>query len=375
MAGLYIHIPFCKQACYYCDFHFSTNLKLKSDLVKAICKEIELQKDYLETNVLESIYFGGGTPSLLSEEELQLILATIHTFFQVKEEAEITLEANPDDLDKNKLRLLKRQGINRLSIGTQSFYDPNLQFLHRVHTSQEAEKVILEAQDVGFEDLSLDLIYAIPGSDLEIWTADIDKALSLKVNHISAYCLTIEKNTVFGNWLQKNKIQEIDEEFAQQSLELLLKKLLESRFEHYEISNFAFAQKYAKHNTSYWFNQKYLGVGASSHSFNGRTRSYNVSNNVKYISSISENKIPCETEILSKNDNINEYIMTNLRTMWGCNLDKLKRKFGIDLLVYKKKEIENHIQNKFLTLKHNTLFLNTKAILLADTIIADLFFI
>lgn len=373
MSSLYLHIPFCKQACYYCDFHFSTNLSLKTDLINALCQEIALQKDYLTHKNLETIYFGGGTPSLLSQQDLEQIFQTINQNFHIKKEAEITLEANPDDLDKEKLEVLKQIGFNRLSIGAQSFEDKHLTYLNRVHNASESESVIKLAQDSGFENLTIDLIYAIPAQNHNIWQSDLEKALNLNVSHVSAYCLTIEEKTVFGNWLKNQKIPPIDDDFAGQQFEILMNTLSQNNFEHYEISNFAKNQLYSKHNSNYWMKNTYLGIGPSAHSYDGFSRQFNISNNTKYIKDIQERKIPFEKEILTKKQQVNEYLMTGLRTQWGCDLEKIKLDFEINLLeVYKDYLIQLQIE-KLILIDKNHLKLTQKGKFLADKIAGDLF--
>lgn len=259
MSAIYVHIPYCKQACHYCDFHFSTNASTKTQMVEAICKEITLQSNYLEGKVLQSIYFGGGTPSLLSEQELGNILETIRLIFPIDKNPEITLEANPDDLSPIKLRELKNLGINRLSIGIQSFHEPFLAWTNRTHHAEQAENCVKLAQDIGFENITIDLMYAFPAENHAIWHSDLQKALALGVPHISAYCLTIEPKTVFGNWQRKGKIQPINEEFSAQQFEILVNTLVANGFEHYEISNFAKPPYYSRHNTNYWKKGTYLG--------------------------------------------------------------------------------------------------------------------
>ncbi|MBC7893579.1 MAG: radical SAM family heme chaperone HemW [Sphingobacteriaceae bacterium] len=332
---VYVHIPFCAQACYYCDFHFSTQLAGRAALVEALTQEVALQRNFLPKRPLETIYFGGGTPSLLTEAELARLLDSIHAHFAVIPEAEITLEANPDDLTTEKLAQFRSLGVNRLSIGIQSFNEGHLRHLHRLHNAAEGEASVKRAQDAGFENLSIDLIYAIvpshgapPGSTAEnhdIWQRDLQKASALTVPHISAYCLTIEPQTVFGSWLKKAKIQPIDDAFAARQFELLTEHLTAQGYEHYEISNFAQPGRYSRHNTSYWRQEPYLGLGPSAHSFDGNTtRQANVSHNTRYVEAIGRGEIPAEMEHLSEPDRVNEYLLTSLRTQWGCELEKLR---------------------------------------------------
>lgn len=323
---LYLHIPFCRQACHYCDFHFSTQLDGRNALVDALARELILQQAYLSRQPLQTIYFGGGTPSLLTEAELARLMDTIHRCFSVQPNAEITLEANPDDLTNEKLAQINALGINRLSIGIQSFDEANLRYLNRIHTATEGENCVRQAQEAGIENISIDLIYAIgPAPDHRIWERDLEKAIALNVPHLSAYCLTIEPQTVFGNWLKRRKIQPIDDEFAAGQFERLTRHLAGAGYEHYEISNFAQPGRYSRHNTSYWRQEPYLGVGPSAHSFDGATtRQANVSNNARYVATLGRGEIPAETEHLSERDRVNEYLLTSLRTQWGCDLVKLK---------------------------------------------------
>ena len=385
MSGIYIHIPFCKQACYYCDFHFSTNTLRKAEMVKAICQEIAIQKDFFRlenggaSSEIQTIYFGGGTPSLLSEQELNQILEALHRHFTVAQSAEITLEANPDDLDKHKLMELKSAGINRLSIGIQSFHEPHLQFMNRAHNSQEAEGCVKASQDAGIVNLSIDLIYGVPAKEgLKanphwIWEADMQKVAELSPTHISAYCLTIEPQTVFGKWEKQGKLPAIEEDFAAQQFEKLMDFAEANGFEQYEISNFGKPSFYSQHNTSYWQQKPYLGVGPSAHSFDGKNRFANIRNNALYLRSIGAGEVPAEKEILEKEDAINEYILTSLRTKWGTDLNYLKTHFDTDLARVKAKEISFQLSENAIQSEENYLILTKSGKLLADYIAQRLF--
>lgn len=375
MPSLYIHIPFCKQACYYCDFHFSVNQSNKTAIVNALSKEISLQKNYLPTVSLETIYFGGGTPSLLSERELFSIMETIHETFSLDKNIEITLEANPDDLSIEKLKLFKKAGINRLSIGTQSFQDTCLQYLNRAHNATQAQTSILDAQSIGFDNISIDLIYAIPVATHQTWQQDLQQATNLNIQHISAYCLTIEEQTVFGKHLKNNQMSPIDDEFASQQFNALIHHLNQNGFEQYEISNFAKDRLYSKHNSNYWIKNPYLGIGPSAHSYNGTSRQFNVISNGKYLQNIQKNILPYTKEVLSKADKVNEYIMTSLRTIWGCDLNKVFNSFGINLLNVNKSYIDEYIDKKLLNLDNNILKLTNNGKLFADKIASDLFIV
>lgn len=382
---LYLHIPFCKQACHYCDFHFSTSLKSKAELVTAICCEIGLQKDYLPTRELETIYFGGGTPSLLTEAELGQIFETIHQIYHVQPSAEITLEANPDDLTSPKLLSL-RPFINRLSIGLQSFHEPYLRFMNRAHNAVESEASVKRAQDYGFSNLTIDLMYGmsetqlgiehIPtASDEQLWQRDLEMAVALNTPHISAYNLTIEPKTALGNWLKKGKINAIDEEVSARHFEQMLTYLGSNEYEQYEISNFARDGQYARHNSSYWKRRPYLGVGPSAHSFNGTSRHYNIANNALYIQSLKAGELPFEAEILSPFDQVNDYLLTSLRTIWGCDLGIIQQLAGIDLRETQKKYLAAFMDNGWVFIENNVLFLTPKGKLFADRIASDLFVI
>ncbi|WP_298362890.1 radical SAM family heme chaperone HemW [Runella sp.] len=382
---LYLHIPFCKQACHYCDFHFSTHLKSKADLVTAICQEIELQKDYLPARTLETIYFGGGTPSLLTESELGQIFEAIHRIYQVESDVEITLEANPDDITREKIAELK-PFINRLSIGIQSFHEPYLRFMNRAHNAVESEQCVKLAQDSGFENLTIDLIYGMSerllgihkssqDSDEQLWQRDLEMAVALNTPHISAYNLTIEPQTALGNWLKKGKIKPVEEELSARQFEQMISYLNTNGYEQYEISNFARNGHYARHNSSYWKRRPYLGVGPSAHSFNGASRQYNIANNALYIKSIQEENLPFESEILTAFDQVNDYLLTSLRTIWGCDLGVIKEISGIDLLEIQKPYLAAFFENEWIHMSDNVLFLTPKGKLFADRIASDLFLV
>ena len=329
MSGIYIHIPFCKQACYYCDFHFSTSLKKKDELVKALARELILRKGELQNQTIETIYFGGGTPSLLTIDELRLLIDSIYLNYSVSDNPEITLEANPDDLSKQKLNDLTTSRINRLSIGIQSFFEDDLQSMNRAHSSQEAKQCLEEATK-HFSNITIDLIYGIPNMSIEKWNKNLQTAFSFGVNHISSYALTVEPKTALASFIKKGTYPPIDDDLALQHFDLLMAETEQQGFVHYEISNFGKKGYFSKHNTSYWQGKSYLGIGPSAHSFNGKQRSWNVSNNTMYIKSIQDNKLPSKVETLSKQDRYNEYVMTGLRTIWGVSLNKIGTDFGID---------------------------------------------
>ncbi|MCZ8215209.1 MAG: radical SAM family heme chaperone HemW, partial [Cyclobacteriaceae bacterium] len=368
MAGVYIHIPFCRQACHYCDFHFSTNQALKADMVEAILLEMALQKDYLAGESIDTIYFGGGTPSLLTAEEIQKLLSTLHQYFNINPDAEITLEANPDDLDFSTLAALRSLGINRLSIGIQTFHRAHLQFLNRVHSEEQAKACVLEARKAGFNNISIDLIYALTNETDAEWQEDIRQALRLQPEHISSYSLTIEPKTVFGKWAKTGKLQLTADDTAARHLEILVEQLEASGYEHYEVSNFAQAGFQSKHNSSYWRGKKYLGIGPSAHSYNEASRQYNVTNNHAYLRAIKNGEVPFEKEILTRADKVNEYILTTLRTSWGCDSDYLKNELDYDLLRDQSVYLQDIIKSEYAQLNNTVLLLTKKGKLLADKI-------
>jgi oxygen-independent coproporphyrinogen-3 oxidase len=342
-------------------------------MAQSIASELALQRDYLDNEAIKTIYFGGGTPSLLTDAELSLILSVISENFDVSANAEITLEANPDDLTLEKLQNLKSQGINRLSIGIQSFDDDVLKYLNRPHTAAEAIKGVEFARTAGFDNISIDLIYAIPGQDPEIWKQNIAKAIALKPQHISSYSLTIEKKTAFGNWYSKGKLIPVEDDMAALQLEILVDVLSQAGYEQYEVSNFSKAGLQSRHNSSYWKQEKYLGVGPSAHSFNGKTRQYNIQNNNLYITAISQGRIPFEMEVLSPEDRVNEYLLTTLRTAWGSDLALLKKDFNYNLISLHGSYIDTLIENKFAIIENDFLKLTRAGKLLADKISSDLF--
>ena len=372
MAGLYLHIPFCKQACYYCDFHFSTQKDTKEKMVEALCAELVIQKKYLGEEPVETIYFGGGTPSLLSSKQLENLFQTIRTNYYTVP-GEITLEANPDDLSEEHLRVLKDLGINRLSIGIQSFDDSILQFLNRAHTAQDAVGCVTRSRTVGFDNLSLDLIYAIPGQDHRQWKKNIEQAIALAPEHISAYALTIEEKTVFGNWRKKGKLIPQQDDAVATQMEILIAMLENAGYEQYEISNFCKPGYFARHNSSYWQQKKYLGIGPSAHSYNGQTRQVNLANNPLYIQSVLKGEVPFQVEVLSRANKINEYLLTTLRTTWGCDLRFLNQEFGYNLLIAQGDKVQCFLAHELIEIHNDILFLTRKGKMLADKISSDLF--
>lgn len=371
MASIYIHIPYCKQACTYCDFHFSTNLNTKNLLVNSIVNELKNRHNYLKNNSLESIYFGGGTPSLLNKGEFEAIFEALISFFVFDKSTEITIEANPDDVSVENLKLWKKLGINRLSIGLQSFNDEELIWMNRAHSAEQSVKSVLLAQDFGFDNITIDLIYGSKFQNLNSWEKTLKQAVDLNPQHISSYNLTIENKTVLGKNNLKGKEPSIDDDLSSKQFLMLSDFLKVSGFIHYEISNFGKPGFFAKHNSNYWLQKEYLGVGPSAHSFNGSSRQWNLKNNNLYIKAISENTNYFEREELSIKDRFNEYVLTRLRTIWGCNVEEIKTLFGEKILSHFLKIAEQK-KNDFET-NDSVYTLTKKARLFADGIASDFF--
>ncbi|MDA0177616.1 radical SAM family heme chaperone HemW [Mesoflavibacter profundi] len=372
MSGIYIHIPFCKQACYYCDFHFSTSLKKKDQLISALAKELQLRKDEFKNSTVETIYFGGGTPSLLSIEELQFLIDTVHENYSVATSPEITLEANPDDLSEEKIVELSQSTINRLSIGIQSFFEKDLKLMNRAHNAEEAKKC-LEIATQYFDNISLDLIYGIPNSKSKEWLDNIKTALSFGVPHISSYALTVEPKTALANFIDKGIIDDVDDEVAHQQFHQLIEQLEEAGFEHYELSNFAKPGYYSKNNSAYWLGKPYIGIGPSAHSFNGDQRAWNVKNNSVYIKKIEANQLPLEIETLSQNDKYNEFVMTGLRTSWGISLKTISSRFGDHYKDFLLNQAQFYITKHLLYIDNDSLKATKKGKFLTDGIASELF--
>ncbi|RZW45108.1 MAG: radical SAM family heme chaperone HemW [Flavobacteriaceae bacterium] len=372
MAGIYIHIPFCKQACHYCDFHFSTSLKKKDELISALLSEMELRKSELINEPIETIYFGGGTPSLLAVETLETLINKVKNTFQVSIDPEITLEANPDDLLPSYIEKLSESSINRLSIGIQSFFDEDLRFMNRAHNAQEAHET-LEIAAKNFNNISIDLIYGIPNSGMERWKENIKIALSYSVPHISSYALTVEPKTALASFIKKGLVSEIDEKEVEAQFLELIDVLEANDFLHYEISNFGKKGYFSKNNSAYWKGKNYIGIGPSAHSFIGKQRSWNIKNNSKYIQSIKTGELPSENEYLSLIDRYNEYIMTGLRTMWGVSLDHVETTFGKPFLEDLLSSAEHFIEEHLLYIDNDNLLVTKRGKFLCDGIASHLF--
>jgi oxygen-independent coproporphyrinogen-3 oxidase len=374
MAGIYLHIPFCKQACNYCNFHFSTSLRLKEDMMAALVQEAALQQYYLEGQTIETVYFGGGTPSLLSDAELMRLWKALEKHFPEQELREVTLEANPDNLTPQYVKALKNTPVNRLSIGIQSFQDKDLHYMNRAHTASEADYAVKLAQDSGWENISIDLIYGTPTMTDREWLTNIHTAIALGVPHISSYALTVEPQTALAHAITKGKSSEPDNSQTAAQFEQLMRSLGEAGYEHYEISNFALPGKYAVHNTNYWRGKHYLGLGPSAHSFNTESRQWNVANNPAYIKSIlAEGKVPFEREELSFEDRFNEYLMTSLRTMWGADLKYMAQTFGADAAADLQQRSEEYLDKGWMVQEELHMRLTAAGKLFADRIAGELF--
>jgi oxygen-independent coproporphyrinogen-3 oxidase len=372
MAGIYIHIPFCKQACFYCDFHFSTSLKKKENMILSLIKEIRLRKDELGDALVETIYFGGGTPSVLSTQEINRLIDAVYVNFKVVKNPEITLEANPDDLSEEKIIALSESPINRLSIGVQSFFEKDLKLMNRAHNAEEAKNSLTLATRY-FDNISLDLIYGIPDCTNEEWRTNIKIALSFGVPHISSYALVVEPKTALKSLIAQGKINNVDDAKTQEQFRILLKELDVAGFINYELSSFGKEGYFSKNNTAYWSGIAYLGIGPSAHSYDGKQRSWNVKNNTKYIKSLGDNIVPVEIEILSTTDRYNEFIMIGLRTMWGVSLVQIKDNFGNKYLKYLEQQSKKHIEEELLYIDNGTLKTRKKGKFLVDGISSDLF--
>jgi putative oxygen-independent coproporphyrinogen III oxidase len=374
MAGIYFHIPFCRQACHYCDFHFSTSLSAKDDLLRALHVELALQQNYFGTDEkIETIYFGGGTPSLLSGEEIKSLLENTMDIFKVSGNAEITIEANPDDLTAEKLASLRRAGVNRLSIGIQSFDDADLAWMNRAHNSAQAVQSVKDAQAAGFDNITIDLIYGTPLLTDEQWKKNLLAAFDLGVQHLSCYALTVEPRTVLAHAIAEKKQTGVDESKQAKHFEILMDMAEANGFEQYEISNFARDRRYSRHNSSYWREEKYVGIGPSAHSFNGTSRKWNVRSNAVYIKSIGEGRVPSEEELLTPQNKFNEYVMTSLRTMWGCNIEQMRMKFGAVYAAEFFRLAMEKVQAGLMAQQRQNFILTRQGKFFADKIASDLF--
>jgi len=380
MAGIYIHIPFCKQACTYCNFHFSTSLKLKNDFLDALFQEINLAQSYLNNPTIETIYFGGGTPSTLSANNMELIVEHLLNSFNCSKVKEFTIEANPDDLSPayiKQLKSIKNLMINRLSIGTQSFNNLDLKWMNRAHNATEALNSIKNVQQAGFYNLNVDLIYGIPTQISDSFKQNLNTFLELQIPHLSAYCLTVEAKTPLAHQIKNKKTPNVSNAQAAQEMQYLISTLKQSNFEQYEISNFATKQQYALHNTNYWLNKPYIGLGPSAHSYNGISRQWNISNTPQYIKNITKGNAYFTTETLSNKDKYNEYIMTGLRTKWGINLQHIETQFGTAYSQHFLSHLNNsnYKANQHFVASNSKVILLPEGLLVADAFAANLFIV
>jgi len=372
VAGIYIHIPFCKHKCNYCNFYSLASTRYMDQIPDALIGEISQRSNYLAESI-ETIYFGGGTPSLLACSDIERILNAVFSRFSVNPDAEITLEANPDDLTPEKLQSLKKSGINRLSIGIQSFRKEDLEFLSRSHSTEQVIQCITDAKQAGFTKLSIDLIYGIPTLTDEGWISNLSKAFSFGISHISAYSLTVEEKTPLEVMIRKGTMKAVDEGLSLSHYQILCHIMQQHGYEHYEISNFSLPGEWSRHNTAYWQGKSYLGIGPSAHSYNGSSRSWNVSNLQRYIDSVKAGKVESEQEILSPVTQFNEYIMTSLRTMWGCDLEQVRLKFGDDTADSLLQNAKKFIDSGQMICKEGKLLLTGDGRLFTDGISAALF--
>ena len=375
MAGIYIHIPFCKRRCIYCDFFSTTQSEKKADYVHALVRELEIRKDYLDNEEIETIYLGGGTPSQLSQEELEEIFAYIYKVYKVTPDAEITLEANPDDLTPEYVAMLRTLPFNRISMGIQTFQEETLKLLHRRHTAQQAIEAFKRCREAGFQNISIDLMYGLPGETLDTWEQDLQQALALHPEHISAYHLIYEEGTTLWNLREQNKAEEAEEELSLTLFKTLIERLTKAGYQHYEISNFCLPGLHSRHNSSYWTGKKYLGCGPSAHSFDGTSRQWNVSSLEQYLKGIHTDQLDFEIEDLDLYTRYNDFVITSIRTCWGMPLSQLRTTYGETLYNYCLRMAKPHIQQGVLEIKEDTLKLTSEGIFISDGIMSDLLWI
>ena len=374
MFGIYIHIPFCKQACHYCDFHFSTSMGKKEAMVVALKKELVLRKDEFAEEVVKTIYFGGGTPSVLDTIEIKGLIDTVFANYKVADTLEITLEANPDDLSQVKLEELALSSINRLSIGVQSFFDEDLKLMNRAHSAEEAMASLTRATRL-FDNISIDLIYGMPNMDKDRWRRNIQKAISFKLSHISSYALTVEPKTALAKFVKKGSISLASDTVSKTHYHILLEEMEKAGYSCYEFSNFGLPGYFSQNNTAYWSGKKYIGIGPSAHSYDGKSRRWNCNSNPKYINALTNGILPMKMEVLSKKDKYNEYIMMGLRTIWGVSLTRVKLEYGEKYCDYLLKQGEKHLYNQLLNIENTTLMITKKGKFLSDGIASDLFMV
>ena len=375
MAGIYIHIPFCKRRCIYCDFFSTTQSEKKPTYIHALCQELEMRKNYLEGEEIETIYLGGGTPSQLTEEELNEIFTSLYNIYKVKEDAEITLEANPDDLTPEYVSMLRRLPINRISMGIQTFQEETLKLLHRRHTARQAIEAFQRCREAGFRNISIDLMYGLPGETLDIWKEDLQQAIALHPEHISAYHLIYEEGTALWKLREEHQVEEADEDLSVTLFKTLIDELKQAGYQHYEISNFCLPGLHSRHNSSYWTGKKYLGCGPSAHSFNGSSRQWNIASLDNYLKGIASGKPNYEIEELDLYTRYNDFVITSIRTCWGMSLSRLRSEYGEELYRYCLRMAKSHLEQGVLETEEDTLRLTQEGIFISDGIMSDLLFV
>ena len=375
MAGIYIHIPFCKRRCIYCDFFSTTQSEQKPTYVRALCEELKIRKNYLQGEDIETIYLGGGTPSQLSHKELESIFTTIYSIYKVKENAEITLEVNPDDLTPEYVSILRQLPINRISMGIQTFREETLQLLRRRHTAQQAIEAFQRCREAGFQNISIDLMYGLPGETLESWKEDLQQAISLHPEHISAYHLIYEEGTILWKLREEHQVKETDEDVSVTLFKTLIDTLTQAGYQHYEISNFCLPDLHSRHNSSYWTGKKYLGCGPSAHSYDGTSRQWNVASLEAYIHGITNGNPDYEIEELDLYTRYNDYVITSIRTCWGMSLSRLRTEYGEEIYRYCLRMARPYIEHGLLEKKENILKLTKAGIFISDGIMSDLLWV
>ena len=375
MAGIYIHIPFCKRRCIYCDFFSTTQSEKKPTYVHSLCQELEMRENYLEGEEIETIYLGGGTPSQLTEEELNEIFTSLYNIYKVKEDAEITLEANPDDLTPEYVSMLRRLPINRISMGIQTFQEETLKLLHRRHTARQAIEAFQRCREAGFRNISIDLMYGLPGETLDTWKEDLQQAIALHPEHISAYHLIYEEGTALWKLREEHQVEEADEDLSVTLFKTLINELKQAGYQHYEISNFCLPGLHSRHNSSYWTGKKYLGCGPSAHSFNGSYRQWNIASLDNYLKGIASGKPNYEIEELDLYTRYNDFVITSIRTCWGMSLSRLRSEYGEELYRYCLRMAKSHLEQGVLEIEKDTLRLTQEGIFISDGIMSDLLFV
>lgn len=375
MAGIYLHIPFCKRRCIYCDFYSTTQNEKKAAYINALCRELDQRKSYLEGEKIETIYLGGGTPSQLEAKDFEQIFQALYRLYEISPEAEITIEANPDDLTDEYVGMLRTFPFNRLSMGIQTFQEDILRLLHRRHTAQQAVEAFNRCRKAGFTNISIDLMYGLPGETLQTWETDLRQAVSMKPEHISAYHLIYEEGTMLWKLREQHRVEEADEDLSVSLFTQLIHKLKDNGYQHYEISNFCLPGMHSRHNSSYWTGKKYLGCGPSAHSYNGISRQWNVASLDRYIEQVNNGQTYFEVEDLDLYTRYNDFVITTIRTMWGMQLDALKEQFGEKLYNYCLRMAQPHLSQGTLELSNNVLKLTEKGVFISDGIMSDMLWV